>query len=478
MTGFRNALAVFKIAAQRVPGYKRFLAEHGFRADSVSSYADFQKIPVMDKHGYLYRTPYPDQWIDRRVPPMIHVSSGSSGRPTFWFRDDHHEEWGGYIHERIFRDIFKIDRDTPTLVIICFAMGVWVAGTYTLAACRSVARRGYKLSIVTPGIEIEDVFQVLKKLAPNFPKVILAGYPPFLMDIITEAKRRGVLIKRGLKVLAAAGVFSEEWRDAFLALLGRADSFGTLLNVYGSADAGVMGHETPLSIFLRREAFKDKRLHRELFGASVIIPGLYQFDPRFIFLEELGGELLVTTATAVPLVRYNIHDIGRVLQYGEMVRLLSEFGLCERAKRRELEKWKLPFVVVKGRTDVAVMFYALNIYPEHLKQGVEDDVLAKHLTGSFAVYTKNVFRNQNQRLCIWLELAPGARPGENFKNLCRDVIVSHLNKSNAEFRKLVRSIGKDALPHISFFPYQDSRFTSLPAQGMVCIKGKKPRIVL
>jgi phenylacetate-CoA ligase len=477
MIGFTQALRVFQAAGKEVPGYRRFLTKCGIRVGTIKTYADFQQLPVIDKQSYLYRTPYPDQWVRGRVPPMVHVSSGSSGRPTFWFRNDADEAGGGVIHERIFRDIFGVTKKEPTLVVVCFAMGVWVAGTYTLASSREVARKGYALTTITPGIELEDVFHVLRDFAPHFSKVILAGYPPFLMDVVAEARRRKIVLGQDVRILAAAGLFTEEWRDALLAQIGADDPCRSLVNVYGSADVGVMGHETPLSIFVRRAAFADARVYAELFGTSLALPGIYQFDPRFVFFEEVGGELVVTTRTAVPLVRYNIHDVGRVITHTAMARFLRASGLSDKAGSL-LSSWRQPFVVVKGRTDVAVTFYALNIYPEHVAHAVGDGRIAKRLTGSFALYTGNIRNSRNERLYVRLELARGVSGGRNFAELCRTVLVERLQERNVEYRKLLLSLGKSALPFVSIRPYGDARFVTLPSRGMVCIKGKKPRVVL
>jgi phenylacetate-CoA ligase len=74
-------------------------------------------------------------------------------------------------------------------------MGVWIGGTITFQAFEMAGRSGYPMSIITPGINKEETFKALKKLAPYFKQIILAGYPPLIKDIIDEAPGRGIRLK-------------------------------------------------------------------------------------------------------------------------------------------------------------------------------------------------------------------------------------------------------------------------------------------
>lgn len=474
--GLQNALRVFKKAASSVPAYKKFLKKYGISPKRVTG-TDFSKVPLSDKKNYLYRYPLAELFPYGKIPPMAYASSGSSGKPTFWFRGDEQEELGGEFHEIIFRDVFGIRKDEPVLVIVCFSMGVWIAGNFTVAACREVARRGYNLTVISPGIEREDIFNALSGLAPKFKTVVLTGYPPFLMDVVNEAVERGIRFKN-TKVLTAGDKFSEEWRDALLRLVGSKDPYQSIAAVYGSADAGGLGHETPLSIFIRRVADQNKEFRTALFSEGGVLPGLVQYHPEHIFFENVNGELAFTTNTAAPLVRYNIHDAGAVMGWEEMRYFLREHQLEGATKRHGLLEWKLPFLVLKGRTDVAVTFYALNIYPEHIKAGLEDKKVSRFLSGNFLAYNKTVRGGKVQQLHIRVELAHGRRPTKKIEEAVRRSLVEHFITQNIEFRKLYAVIGGRALPIVTLDVLGSKTFFRNDAKRAVLnMGGKKPKMV-
>ena len=410
MEGFQNALGIFQSAAKEIKAYQGFLEQNHILANQIKTLEQFKNIPLIDKKNYLQKHILKDLFAGQRIAPMGYASSGSSGKPTFWFRGDAQEKTGGEIHEIIFHDIFKIKKDESTLVIVCFAMGVWVAGNYTLASCRNVARKGYNLTTITPGIEQEDILSILSSLAPNFTNVVLAGYPPFLMNIINEAKKRKIPLKNNLKILTAGDKFSENWRTDTLRLAGIRNAHSSLVGVYGCADAGILGHETPLSIFLRRKAEKNKKLSDELFGIYLDLPGFVQYHPEFVFFEEIHGELVFTANAAIPLIRYNIHDVGSAVPYQEIKNIVKKYNLEKEAAVHGLNVWKLPFLVLKGRTDVAVTFYALKIPPEHIRAGIGNTNIRKFLSGNFFAYNHTFNQSKDQKLYIQLELAQGMKP--------------------------------------------------------------------
>lgn len=471
-------LRVFQKAAVSVPAYKSVLKKKKINLKSVKTLADFKKLPVIEKKNYIYSNPFGELFPDQKIPALAYASSGSSGHPTFWFRGDEQEKTGGELHEIIFRDIFKINKNDSTLVVICFSMGVWVAGGYTLESCRWLSRNGYNITTITPGIEKGDIINTLRDIAPQFKNLVLVGYPPFIMDAVSEVLRKGIKFKnRKIRVLTAGDKFSESWRDSILKMLGAEGEYDSLVSVYGSADAGFLGHETPLTVFLRRTAEKNKKLYKALFGDANILPGIVQYHPAHIFFEEVGGELVFTADTAAPLVRYNIHDIGKAVSYAEIKLILKELGLESEAKKHGLNDWRLPFVVIKGRSDVAVTFYALNIFPEHILAGIQNRKVAKFLSGTFSAYNKTVNRNRTQKLYIKLELAKDAKIAHDTFRTIGKIIVENLIKLNIEYRKLYQTIGPKALPIIKFYPYGDKSFISYEIKGVLNIKGKKPRFI-
>lgn len=477
--GFSNALKTFKSAAKQIPAYGKFLRAHKVDASRINSLQDFSRVPIMEKNNYLYKFPSKELFSAGKFPPMIYASSGSSGKPTFWYRGDEQEEWGARLHGNIFTDVLGINKKESTLVVICFSMGVWVAGNYTLAVCRKLSSDGFDLTAVTPGIEREDIFSILKNIAPDFDNVILAGYPPFLMDIVCEAKEKGINFKSAKYFgLTAGDKFSESWRNDFLKRIGQ-NNPNAICSIYGCADAGILGYETKLSIFLRRKALKNKQLYKELFGDEDVEQALVQYSPEDIYFEKVGAELVFTINSAIPLIRYNIHDIGDVYSQENVAALLKKYNLDKEAKKLGLLN-NMPMLVKKGRTDVAVTFYALNIYPEHIRAGVEDHRVSKHLSGNFAGYHKFTDNNRREELHFEFELVEGQKPNPALVKKVTASIIENLLKKNIEYRKLRQVIGTKSDPVVHLVAQQDisKKIGKKVRQAMVNLKGKKPKMVL
>ncbi len=470
----QRILAFFQTVAKEVVAYRALLHKQGIAPKTITTTEKFQQLPILDKKTYINRFPLRERIAGRSFPPMAYASSGSSGTPTYWFVNDAQEKIGGDIHEYIFRHMFGLTEKSPTLVIICFAMGVWVAGHFTLASCRSVARRGYPITSITPSINMNDVLDVLLRFAPKYKNIILAGYPPFLMDVLRVARQRRIPFrKNAIGLLTAGTTFSEQWRDTARTLIS---PHAPIVNVYGSADAGMLGHETDLTIALRRYARANKNFSHALFGSATPHSGLYQYHTEHVFFEEHAGELLITVHTAVPLVRYNMHDRGRIIAPNAL-RTIFRDAHAPKKFYALLKDFPLPLVRVDGRTDVATTFYALNIYPEHIEAAVDHKPLRDFLSGNFIVYRRQLEKAKREQLCIRLELAIGKTSTPKLKALCTDTIVRALQKKSIEYQKLHASIGSAALPTIEIYKHGDPRIHHARAQGFLRIKGKKTRML-
>ncbi|HEY4476468.1 MAG TPA: hypothetical protein VJB69_00540 [Candidatus Paceibacterota bacterium] len=473
----RLANLVFNRAIQ-TKAYRRLLQQKKIKLSHLRDEKDFKSLPITDKSSYIYKSAYRDLFPRQQIPPMVYASSGSSGQPTFWWRGDEQEKIGGQIHERIIRDVFQIKKTDSVLAIVCFSMGIWIAGPFTADSFREVARRGYKITVATPGIEREDILSLLKNVAIHYDQIIINGYPPFIMDVIVEAQKRHFpLPPTKLKFITAGDKFSEKWRSDLMARLNLANP-EAIVNIYGSADAGVMGHETPLSIFLRCQAIKNKSLYHELFGQATILPALVQYDPELIYFETIGEELVLTANTSIPLIRYNIHDLGLIKSFPEISAILKKYNLSKIAQAKGLTKFKTPVLIIKGRSDVAVTFYALNIYPENIKMCLERGKMSQYFSGKFAAYSDYTKGSKRERLHVNLELAPEVKLNSKLETWIKNEMVNGLEHTNIEFRKLRQSIGVRALPEINLLSSDSPEWGKLNRRQLVYVRGKKPKIVL
>src|SRR5262249_50965715 len=160
-----------------------------------------------------------------------YASSGSSGIPTFWFRDKSDEETGTQLHKVVFEEDYNISRADKTLVVVCFSMELWVAGGFTAASCRGLKDLGFNIAVVTPGLDIVNIIYCFKQLAPQFDHVVLAGYPPFVSDILRNLKDAKVLKAKNFYILTAGDSFTENWRKETMGL-GKISSPHHVINLY------------------------------------------------------------------------------------------------------------------------------------------------------------------------------------------------------------------------------------------------------
>jgi phenylacetate-CoA ligase len=468
---FYQALKIFQTTAKTVPAYKKLLNKFKIQPSQITNGQDFKNLPILDKKTYIHKFQLNQLIPKGNFPPITYASSGSTGKTTFWFRNQPQEKYAGDAHETIVKDIFHINKKDSTLVIICFSMGVWVAGNSEAAGFRTLSERGYNFTIITPGIEKNDIVNIFKTIAPFFKHIILAGYPPFISDLLHTLKDKQINLKT-VKILTAGENFTEHWRETVMSLTDNHHP-DNIINVYGCADAGMLGFETPLSIFIRKQTKNNPQLFKTLFGECQTEPALVQYNPNQVFFEEHKGELMFTINSGIPLVRYNIHDTGKVFSYFELCNILKKFNLLKEAKKAKLNKWPMPFLIKDGRTDVAVTFYALNIYPEHLRAGIEDKRIAKMLSGNFLSYNTDKQNHKIHQLHLILELAPNKHPNKKIYKLFQKVIVEHLLQENIEYRKLFNTIGNKAIPII-----QLKKHGTLNAKfGLFYQTGKKPKII-
>lgn len=456
--GFNQARSVFLAVAQRVPAYKDFLKKHKINPTKVKTLPDFENLPIVTKENYLQKYPLKALLWDGKIADsrVISVSSGSSGEPFFWFRGSQSVKDSLTILEETVGKTFNT-RSKKTLVVNAFAQGTWIAGTYMFSAMLGLADKGHKIVTINPGINKTEIIKILAKIGGQFEQTVIMGYPPFIKDVIDAALNENLNLKKYYLGLIFAGEnFSEKFRDYLLAKIGKKDDINASLSIYGTADAGIIGMESPVSVFVRRLAAKNQKILSTLFPGAGTLPTFVQYNPKIRFLESVEGKIIFTVNNSLPLIRYGIKDEGRLIAFREIVKILEN-------NKTVLPKWAkvyppLPFVALYGRPDVATMFYGLNIYPENIKHGLEQKNLAKYVTGKFIAKTQSDDKTQEQSLHIDVELKMGIRSNEKIKKAVFAAVFADLKKLNSEFNKLNQDIGIMAEPHIHLISFDQPQF--------------------
>jgi phenylacetate-CoA ligase len=253
-----------------------------------------------------------------------------------------------------------------------------------------------------------------------------------------------------LKMVFAGEVFSEEWRDIVASRAGLGDAVRASASLYGTADAGVLANETPLSVTVRRFLASRPGLARELFGESRL-PSLMQYDPASRHFETRDGTLLFSCDGGVPLIRYHISDEGGIVGYGEMMELCARHGFDPVAEAGT-NSGELPFVFVFGRSHFTISFFGANVYPENVTVGLEQPGISDTVTGKFVMEVAED-ANADRLLRITVELAPG-RSGDA-EELARS-IRAHLRRLNSEFAHYVPE--ERQLPQVVLRPFGDPEY--------------------
>ena len=372
---------------------------------------------------------------------FIAVSSGSTGEPTFWPRFLSDELPIAARFEQVFHDSFQADQ-RRTLAVVCFALGTWVGGMFTAACCRYLAAKGYPITVVTPGNNRDEILRVARELAPQFEQAVLLGYPPFLKDVIDGGIAQG-LDWRPLKVkLVMAGeVFSEEWRSLVGERLGSTDWCYDSASLYGTADAGVLGNETPLCDqhppLPRRQAGGGARAVRRMAPADArairSVRALFRGGGR---RRRQGPTLLFSGDNGVPLVRYHIADNGGLVPYDRMMHFLADWKF-DPVKELGDHGWRgvhrLPFVYVFGRSNFTVSYFGANVYPENISVGLEQPEVRDLVTGKFVLQAMEGL-TEAPHLAIAVELAPKATGDDGKRDTIARSIQTHLERLNSEFK--------------------------------------------
>jgi phenylacetate-CoA ligase len=449
------ALALFHEVAATVPAYAAFLAAHGVDPAAVTTPEAFRALPRVRKQNYLQRHPLDALCRGGTLAGLdiIAVSSGSTGTPTFWPRSLADELQIATRFEQLFRDSFRAD-ERRTLAVVCFALGTWVGGMYTASCCRYLAAKGYPITVITPGANKEEIFRVVAELGPAFEQVVLLGYPPAIKDIIDSGRARGLdWAPFKLKLVLAGEVFSEEWRALLAERTGGAQICFDSAALYGTADAGVLAVETPLSICIRRFLAANPAPARALFGEARL-PTLAQYDPLSRFFECEAGALSFSGDNGVPLVRYTILDQGGIVPYAEMLAFLAGHGFDPLAELGPGARGvrDLPFVFVFGRADFTVSYFGANIFPEHVSVGLEQPAVSGFVTGKFVLEARED-DDRNRYLSIMVELAPGEAADAIRTETVAGAILAQLLRLNSEFGAYVPTAYRR--PHVELRPFGD-----------------------
>lgn len=464
--GADRALRVAQRYALSVPAYRQALADQGFDPATLVSVNDFIRLPATTKAGYRLAHELTDLIAG---PPelvdTVSASAGSSGSPTWWPRGAPTLEQcvamlGGCLDE-----LAQTHR-RATLVVVTFPLGAYVGGTLMYATLLELRRRGHRITIATPGMDVAVIGETIAAAANLYEQVVILAYPPIARDVLDQAGTD--LESRDVKVVVGGEPVSERWRDLAHTML--ADPDGDRVRVlYGATDVGFVGHENAVTVRIRRAAATDPALNAAVFGlpaqAGPLVhqPAFVQYDANVTYVEAVDGYLLFTVDGVLPLIRYRVNDRGEVVSGAQIRQRLITAGRAELAAGLGDDD---TFLIVHGRTDVAAIFNAANIYPDYIRPAVEHITLVTRLTGRFIVRVA-ADDNQRQTLLIDAELRHGQIPDADTAAHLQQLTIASLRQMSAEYRIVHDDRGASAEPVVSLRTFGSDGFEATGKQQSV-----------
>lgn len=434
----KKALVVARKAAHIVPAYKHYLKKNGWDPEKAQrlSWAEWDKLPIMDKNSYIRAYPLPDRCQNGRLPMRgkIDESGGATGKPTEWVHSL--EEEGPLLSTiGLYRKIWWPDAG-EIILINAFSCGPWSGGVTLTLLLR------HDMLVKTVGTDIEGVLQTLRSFGPEY-QYIISGYPLFLSEILRQDFPWD---DYRIDLISGGDAHSISWQKQIEKKI-----HGRIVSAYGASDINVgLGVETPLTHALRASLAQNENLRQQVSWYGEV-PMIFQYNPLNILVEQLDRELIMTYLTplkAHPIVRYNLHDEGKVFSYQDFRSLVIEHSpqLSEVFKQNHL---RLPFLIIEGRSDGAISLDGANVHP-----GEIEDILA-------GIPEVNRFKMARREIAphfvLLLELEEGVQGTEELRTRLAELLKAELAERNRDYAESLQA-NPGLVPYTVLLEYQHKIF--------------------
>ena len=298
----------------------------GLTPEDIQSFEDFRKIPFMTKSDL--RDNYPDGLFVRPYDELvrIHVSSGTTGRPTVvgYTRTDV-DNWSNSLA----RGMTSLGMSSKDFVQNSHGYGLFTGGLGIHYGSELVGATVLPISTGNTSRQIQ--------LLQDLPVSVLVGTPSYLFHIADVCDQTGVSIQRDTKLrraIAGGEPWSESMRQKFQQRTGV-----KVFNCYGASEFyGPM--------FLECEAQDGLHVWADLCYMEILD------DEGNPVPDGERGQIVVTMLKkeAFPLIRYKIGDISSL----EWTRCS-----CGRTHPRLMR--------ISGRSDDMLVVRGVNVFPSQIE---------------------------------------------------------------------------------------------------------------
>lgn len=429
--GRLGAWVRFQSALRRVPGYGEF-----FRKNGTTYKGRFASIPFTDKTNYVKIFSLPERCVDGVLPSrgvIIDESSGSSGMPTNWVRG---ETERAANRRALALGLRRALGNEAPFILNAFALGPWATGINITLALASFCR------MKALGPDAAKIENTLRQFGPGHAYVIL-GYPPFLKNLVDRAD----LDWRQYRV---SMIYGGEGMGETMRRYLQNKGIGKIYGSYGASDLDInMAAETDFTIALRRLMEARPGLAAKLARHAGALPMIFQYNPADFFLETSAeGEILATVCRPgclAPKIRYNIHDLGHIVRFPELKRILAEENLgISDLDPRALD---LPLLFHYGRSDLSAAWFGCKIPPADIQESLFRIPELAQAVDAFQLRTFDD-KGGDKRLALALEVAPDRLPeGPGYWG---PPLFDTLSAVNQDFRESRRMASSANTPFLEF----------------------------
>ncbi len=376
------------------------------------------EIPIIDKmaiFGSRRLKDFIDHDAIRRVSSFL-VSSGSSGTFAFGLKTKA-ELWHNALRSDIGLEIIFGAWSKKTLLINCLPMGSRV---YTQLPASDV------------GAHSTRALAVIEAAAESFEQLLIIGMGHlFFKRLIEEGETRGLRWNSiNAYFLSGGEAFSEgartylmsRWEGAVTSLEPpRWSSSGGVTELFLNA----LFFETPETIRVRRELVTHPKLRRFFLSSdTTAVPMVFAWDPSTSLIEIINedsngfGDIVVTNvdrSSLLPLTRYNLRDLGRVITRDVLIEGFSELGRSDL-----IPQLGFPWILVWGRTprDGRMDFLELSYQIQDAYYSARDAVGS--ITGNFRILSEEVAPNEI------IEVLFQAKPDASCLNVVKESLAKAL----------------------------------------------------
>ncbi|MEE9122065.1 MAG: phenylacetate--CoA ligase [Syntrophobacteria bacterium] len=323
-----------------VPFYKKRLDEVGVKVDDVSSLDDLRRLPFTCKDDLRDSYPFGMFTVPMDDVVRIHVSSGTTGKPTvvgYTARDI--QTWS----ELMARTLMAGGATRGDMIHNAYGYGLFTGG---LGFHYGAEKLGASVIPISGGNTKRQVM-----IMTDFGPTILTCTPSYALLIAEVAEEMGVDFR---EFNFKAGIFgAEPWSEQMREEIERKLNMKAM-DIYGLSE--IIGPGVSVECI---EAQNGLHIFEDHFIPEIIDP-----DTEEVLPYGTPGELVFTTITkeAFPVIRYRTRDIS--VLYPEPCR-------CGRTIVRMGR--------VQGRSDDMLIIRGVNVFPSQIESVImEIDGIEPH----------------------------------------------------------------------------------------------------